>query len=429
MASIPGSFAERRFHSEPPSKPRSEAQRDHDRILYSSAFQRLAGITQVASAEVGHQVHNRLTHSLKVAQVARRLAERLGRDQDSQEVASAASLAHDLGHPPFGHVAEAVLGEMADDWGGFEGNAQTFRILNRLEVRDLRYRGLNLTASTLDGTLKYPWVRKEGPPDEQDKWGAYASERREFDWVRKGSTVHERSVEAHLMDWADDVTYAVHDLEDFYRAGLIPLDRLATQVERDRFFDSFFEDGEIRRRLRRKFQEFSVDELQSAMEFLFEEALADVQAYGGSRPERAWIRAQTSYLIDWFMQAVTLQTGRVLIERARQAEVAVLKEIAWFYIIANPALATIQFGQRRVIRELHERFIEASTDSKSWGLFPVPQRKSLQDSSSDEVRHRVATDLVAGLTEDMVFELHQRLSGVKRGSSLDAASRAAQVGG
>src|SRR5262245_39010017 len=132
-----------RFHAEPRSRVRTETQRDHDRILYSSAFQRLGGITQIASSEVGQQLHTTLTHSLKVAQVARRLAERLSLSPASQEIASAASLAHDIGHPPFGHVAEEELNEMATGWGGFEGNAQSFRIVTKLAVRDLRYRGLN----------------------------------------------------------------------------------------------------------------------------------------------------------------------------------------------------------------------------------------------------------------------------------------------
>jgi len=191
-----GGSVDHRFHKEPLAQGRTEAQRDHDRVLYSSAFQRLTGITQIASSEVGHQLHNRLTHSLKVAQVARRLAERLGLKADTQERASAASLAHDLGHPPFGHVAEDELNLMATEWGGFEGNAQTFRILTKLAVRDLRYRGLNLTAPTLNGVLKYPWIVGDAPEGKEKNWGAYRTERKEFEWVRAGLPKWERTVEA-----------------------------------------------------------------------------------------------------------------------------------------------------------------------------------------------------------------------------------------
>jgi dGTPase len=370
-------------------------------------------------------LHNRLTHSLKVAQVARRLAKKLGRSADSQEAAAAASLAHDIGHPPFGHVAEDELNTMALTWGGFEGNAQSFRIVNRLSIRSLRYTGLNLTAPTLNGMLKYPWLRGGGPPSTGRKWGAYQSERREFDWARSGLPIHERTVEAELMDWADDVTYAVHDLEDFYRVGLIPLDRLGEAEERRRFFRSFFE-RDSERTLRKKFQAFKPDDLARAMEFLFDEALAQVPVYRGSRAERAWIRAQTSYLIGWFIAGVSLKSGKVVVDRERSAEVAVLKELAWFYIIDSPALATVQHGQRRVIRELHTLYLDGAVTPKLRDLFPTGQRELLERRKTDDQKRRVATDFVAGLTEEMAFELHHRLTGVSRGSILDAAALASR---
>src|SRR5690348_493550 len=135
----------RRYITEPKPSSRNEAERDHDRVLYTTALQRLAGITQIAAPEAGVTIHNRLTHTLKVAQVARRLAKQIGLPVDRQEVAAAAALAHDLGHPPFGHLAEVKLNKRAEPWGGFEGNAQSFRIANFLALRTDAYRGLNLT--------------------------------------------------------------------------------------------------------------------------------------------------------------------------------------------------------------------------------------------------------------------------------------------
>ena len=187
-----------RRHEERPPENRSEAQRDRDRILYTSAFQRLAGITQIASVEGGQVIHNRLTHSLKVAQVARRLAQRLGRDNDSQETVAAASLAHDLGHPPFGHIAECELNCLAEDWDGFEGNAQSFRIVNTLALRDAAYRGLNLTAPTLNGMLKYPWFHEPDDPLKGKKWGAYRHEQLSFHFARHGCEPDKPSIEAVL---------------------------------------------------------------------------------------------------------------------------------------------------------------------------------------------------------------------------------------
>jgi dGTPase len=155
----------------------------------------LAEVTQVVSADSGYVFHNRLTHSLQVAQVGRRLAEKLlkrlpettgdlafeGLDPD---VVEAACLAHDLGHPPFGHIAEKELDGLAQRYGGFEGNAQSFRILSRLAFRSADYRGLDLTRATLAAVLKYPWLRGENP-ENLDKFGAYESERKEFEFARE----------------------------------------------------------------------------------------------------------------------------------------------------------------------------------------------------------------------------------------------------
>jgi dGTPase len=230
------------------TRRRTAGERDRDRVMYSTAFQRLAGITQVVPVSAGGAAHSRLTHSLKVAQVARRLAQRVTKhnedwtrelDPDSVE---AAALAHDLGHPPFGHIGEeeinayALLSGAAD---GFEGNAQSFRLVTRLAQRwptvDGEEFGLNLTRRTLDGLLKYPWLRNADHTERSRKFGAYRADEHAFSWVREARTPERRSPAAAVMDWADDLTYAVHDMEDFFRAGLIPLDRLCTsEIERER---------------------------------------------------------------------------------------------------------------------------------------------------------------------------------------------------
>jgi dGTPase len=189
--------------------------------LYSSALRRLAEVTQVVSADSGYVFHNRLTHSLQVAQVGRRLAEKLlkrlpqiagemqfeGLDPD---VVEAACLAHDLGHPPFGHIAEKELDILAKNYGGFEGNAQSFRILTKLAFRSADYRGLDLTRATLAAVLKYPWLKGENPQN-LDKFGAYESERKDFEFARElYPNRFAQTIEAALMDWADDITYSIH---------------------------------------------------------------------------------------------------------------------------------------------------------------------------------------------------------------------------
>jgi dGTPase len=243
-----------RFYVAPPTgetEHRSAFQRDRDRILYSSAFRRLAGVTQVVGASEGFIFHNRLTHSLKVAQLGRRIAEKLIQQQPElaaevvpihAEVVEAAGLAHDLGHPPFGHVAEMALKKAAasvTDFEAFEGNPQSFRIVTKLSMRSFDHDGLNLTRATLNALLKYPWLR-EAAGDRSEKWGAYHSERDQFEWARREDVAAKdvKSAEAEIMDWADDIAYSVHDVEDFFKANLIPLDRLAvSDSEQTVFFE------------------------------------------------------------------------------------------------------------------------------------------------------------------------------------------------
>jgi dGTPase len=418
---------------EPPPKGRSEAERDHDRVIYTSALQRLAGITQIAAPEAGLSIHNRLTHTLKVAQVARRLAKQIGLDADRQEVAAAAALAHDLGHPPFGHLGEVALNRRAKRWGGFEGNAQSFRIVTFLALRTDAYRGINLTRRTLDGILKYPWLRGRWGKKAK-KWGAYETEREFLDFARSGRSGEEKSLEAAVMDWSDDVTYAVHDLEDFFRLGLIPLDRLgaADDIERRRFKESFSEPKSQGERLRKKFldAELSADDLEKALRRLFTAPAAPfglIAPYRGGRRDRTNLRYQTSFLIGRFVRGPKREGESLQVPQKQLAEVAVLKELAWFYVITDPSLSTIQRGQEKVITELHDIYIGAAgAGDEERQLFPLAQRELLGRVGTRKEAMRLATDFVAGLTEPMAYELHHRLTGVSSGSILDAAARASR---
>lgn len=217
-----------RYLAEPGYPGRSDFARDRARVLHSAALRRLAAKTQVLMAGQDDFPRTRLTHTLEVAQISRELGAALGADPD---VVDTAALAHDLGHPPFGHNGESVLDGLSAHIGGFEGNAQSLRVLTRLEFKVFgpdRSLGLNLTRATLDAVIKYPWQRR---PD-TSKFNVYDEDLDVFNWVRQSAPAGQRCFEAQVMDFADDVAYCVHDLEDAVVSGAFDPATLQDQAVR-----------------------------------------------------------------------------------------------------------------------------------------------------------------------------------------------------
>lgn len=388
---------------------RSPFARDRARVLHSAALRRLAGKTQVVGpgegAELRGEPRTRLTHSLEVAQIGRGIADELGCDPD---VVDAAGLAHDIGHPPFGHNGEAALNALAAGCGGFEGNAQTLRILTRLEPKTLDglgCRGLNLTRATLDAATKYPW-----PADgHAAKFGCYDDDRDVFEWVRTGAPPRRRCLEAQIMDWADDVAYSVHDVEDGVLAGRITLAALASPPERDALAEL----------AARHFSPLPVAALREAARGLLRlDAVATVAAgYDGTLAAQVALTRLTSELVGRFAAAAVDGTQQVhgpqplrryqadlVVAPVAMAEVALLKAVALRYVMLDEQRLAMQRRQRELLAEL----VHGLTERAPHGLGPVPLAQ-WHTATSDSGRLRAVIDQVAMLTDAQAIGWHARL--------------------
>lgn len=395
---------------------RSPFERDRDRILYAASFRRLAIITQVLSPTEGFAGHNRLTHALKVAQVSRRLAETLIKKNNADfinslggidpDVAESAGLAHDLGHPPFGHVAEEELNEVVMNAGvldGFEGNAQSFRIVTKTEIREPRMAGLDLTRATLGAMLKYPWFKGQGPNPK--KFGAYETEKEDFEFARDRLVANQCTVEAQIMDWADDITYSAHDLEDFYRAGKIPLEKLVKDPdERHTLLEAFFKRKEIDPNDRENWSKLA-DEVASLFPV--------TDAYLGSRTQKAALRAYVSSRLTRALETTKLDDNGLVRDKQVEREVELLKHLTMHYVILTESLKAQQHSQREVVRRLFNYYLDQSNDKTRWNLFPPLYREQLEElGKEDNQRVRTVADLVAGMGESQAAEAYRSIFNV-----------------
>jgi dGTPase len=412
-----------RWVAEPPKRAgRTEFQRDRARVLHSSALRRLAAKTQVVRAGSGDFPRTRLTHSLECSQIGRELGAALGCDPD---LVDAACLAHDLGHPPFGHNGESALAALADPGGalacgGFEGNAQSLRLLTRLEPK-VTGAGLNLTRATLDAALKYPWFPEataEIPSAPENvtlqlpaKYGAYQSDISAFEWIRAGAPGRRRCLEAQVMDWADDVAYSVHDVEDGLQAGLVSVKNLSDHSERGRVsavaFDHYCPQswGVTAAELETVFAEFM---RLDCWQFSFDGGSASLVA----------AKNLTSELVGRLCQAAQDGTRAVagpaplsryaadlVVPRRQLLECALLKAVAAHYVMTRKDAVAQQAREREVITELAlaiERGAPATLD-------PVFQ-PSWDSAANDGERHRVIIDQLASLTDTSALAWHARLA-------------------
>ena len=391
---------------EPPKESvRSGFARDRARVLHCSALRRLAGKTQVLVVGESDVPRTRLTHSLEVAQVARELGAALGCDPDVVEVAG---LAHDLGHPPFGHNGEAVLNELGQPCGGFEGNAQTFRILSRLEAKVVadsgRSAGLNLTRASLDAVAKYPWPRQPNNP----KFGVYPDDADVFAWMRADAPEQRRCLEAQVMDWADDVAYSVHDVDDAIQLGHVDPAVLTAAEHRARV---------VQRCLAWYTPDADPAELAAALHRLQEKDFW-LRQFDGSMADLTAVKRMTSSLIGRFCRsaerATRQQYGPEPLRRYRadlivpadtRLEVAMMKAVAAEYVMARPGAEDEYERQRQIIRDVVAGLLAAGPEALE------PWLASDGEGAHDDAgRMRVVLDQVASLTDASILHWHRSIT-------------------
>jgi dGTPase len=387
---------------------RSPFSRDRARVLHSAALRRLAGKTQVVGPGEGSEVsgvpRTRLTHSLEVAQIGRGIAEELGCDPDLVETAG---LAHDIGHPPFGHNGERALDGVAQACGGFEGNAQTLRILTRLEPK-IADHGLNLTRASLDAATKYPWPRVDGTA----KFGVYEDDRPVFDWVRDGAPPGRCCLEAQVMDWADDVAYSVHDVEDGVRAGRISIPALNDRGER----------AVVAELAAKYFSAEPVSALEDvAKELLRVPVVAGLIAaeYDGSLGAQVALKRLTSELVGRFVAAavtgtraahgdggLTRYAADLVVPPLVAAEVALLKAVALRYVMSDRQRLEQQTRQRELIAELVAELTRRGADALESAFVPA-----WHHAADEPGQLRVVIDQVASLTDAQAVSWHRSFVG------------------
>lgn len=391
---------------------RSDFERDRARILHSAALRRLAAKTQVVSPGDHDFIRNRLTHSLEVAQVGREFGRSLGCDPD---VVDAACLSHDLGHPPFGHNGEKALNEAAKDFGGFEGNAQTLRLLSRLEPKkmtdDDKPAGLNLTRATLDAATKYPWRKADAPLNANGKpsrkFGVYDDDAAVFEWFRKDIGTRRLSMEAQVMDLADDISYCVHDVEDGIVSGMFQLGWLKNPEQRQRAIET----------TRQWYLPDTDPDVVDAALSRLEATPTWVTSADGARHAHAALKDMTSQLIGRFSTAafeatrdaygnepLTRHNADVIVPEETALEIATMKGIAAHFVMSSERRQPLYEAQREVLLEL----VELLTMTEDHYLEPM-YAQDWQSAPDDATRQRAVIDQVASLTDNSALLWHGNL--------------------
>lgn len=426
---------------------RSPFRRDFGRLLHSPSFRRLQGKTQLFPGHETDFFRNRLTHSLEVAQVAKGIAQLLNTqspifkdDPLDLDLVEFAGLAHDLGHPPFGHNGEKALDDCMREYGGFEGNAQTLRILSRVEKKVYspvddedscavspsgvdRRLGLNLTYRSLAAILKYDHQisQKRSASDPFEK-GYYSSEADLVAAIKSHVGIplagqQSKSIECQIMDIADDIAYSTYDLEDAMKGGFShPIQLMARIAEDERLFKEIFKkvadkveglkEGEVYEALGRRLASHLDIEEQGPLELYSQSKLIASDARRRSQ--------FTSGMIGEFMAGVSVEAppdgnsrfATVKVERSTLIQIEAIKHLNYLITIMSPRLKVVEYRGYEVVGEI---FRTLSDDDGGMHLLPDDIQR-MHERTEDEVsRKRLICDFVAGMTDRYALEFYARL--------------------
>lgn len=391
---------------------RTEFARDRARVTHSSALRRLGAKTQVLQPGTNDFARTRLTHSLEVAQVGREMAVEFGIDPD---IVDTACLAHDLGHPPFGHNGEKGLNEWAKDFGGFEGNAQTLRLLTRIEQKVYSKNGvafgLNLTRASLDASCKYPWTREfavqDSGADRSIKFGVYEDDVPVFEWLRIGAKDRVKCFEAQIMDFSDDVAYSVHDFEDAVVEGFIKLEELKGSSQ---------EAAIVKEIERWNGGNISTDNLAAALDRLQANQYW-LQSYSGTPREAGQLKNLTSSVIGSFVSRTTQATfqanadslfaryaGDVVVPIEVEAEIAIFKGLASYFLMSLDERVGYYEDQRTLLKELADVLLASNGE-----YLDGYSQEAWSRAKNDTEKHRVIVDQIAVLTDAAASKMHEAL--------------------
>ena len=414
----------KRKHEELHSKsdPRTPFERDRSRVIHSSAFRRLQGKTQVFTAGEGDFYRTRLTHSLEVAQIGKGLALRLGADT---ELVETICLLHDIGHPPFGHAGEDALKKLMAEYGGFEANAQNIRLITLLEKKNHAYDGLNLTRGVIDGQLHY----KTFYPNDTDKFVYKADER----WVKWASdeasnsmlipNASEKSFECQIMDWADEVAYAIHDLEDSIHARYIDASAFdladrrlvaAIKTTKTKFPSDANRVGSIFEALKKRILGLNP-------------SLSQIYRHVEHRERRGRRKEMTTDLIGRYINGVTRTEKKPISDEVvssrysydvdipidLQIEVKLINNILFQYVFKAPQVMMLEEKGKYVIRRLFETFVGCPE------LLPEDWQKSLDEDMDENPLERKVSDYISGMTDSYAQLTYSKLFLPNSGSISD----------